>query len=78
MINLDDNETNLLKAFHLTEEDTKAANEFNNCIDRARTVTWYVRRIWIDEKMSENLKCYLIFLLGRAYEQSNQHLRGGE
>jgi hypothetical protein len=31
-------------------------------------ISWAVQRIWLDETISDNAKCYLIFSIGRFYQ----------
>jgi len=74
---LNDRERDLRASFNLSGADQNVLKEFKQLQSPNATVTWWVRRIWIDERASDNLRCYLIFQLGRAY-QAEVGRRGGD
>lgn len=33
-----------------------------------KNVSWCMQRVWIDERLNDNQRCFLIFMLGRMYQ----------
>lgn len=74
MLNINDNCDSLVDAFKLQYKDIKRLREIDNIIDSANhRVSWAARRIWIDEHLSDNAKCFGLIVLGRRIEE-----KGGE
>jgi len=72
MINFKDGCNDLIGAFNLTEEDKREVSKF--IFNRAKTasekegVSYRIRAVWLNESYSDNLKAFLIFTIGRAYQ----------
>jgi len=74
MIKVDCTQAKLVKAFGLDNDETifKMLNFFYGMTDKILngnlSFAWAIQRVWIDETLSDNEKAYLIFGLGRWYE----------
>jgi len=74
MIKVDCTQAKLVKAFGLDSDETifKMLNFFYGMTDKILkeklSFAWAIQRVWIDETLSDNEKAYLIFGLGRWYE----------
>jgi|WetSurMetagenome_2_1015567.scaffolds.fasta_scaffold1543875_2 hypothetical protein len=69
MLNLLHNKQ-LPEAFNITEEERRILIELINQVVQNKgvtTLTWAIERVWIDERFSDNLRAYSMFLLGYAY-----------
>ena len=72
MVNFLVDEKKLYAAFNLTIEDNKRLDEFTKVLHKLeKTIPWACRRIWIDEQLSDNAKCFAVFMLGRYFETLN-------
>ncbi len=60
-------ESLLVDAVNLSRDDRKRCNNFLDTLIGDRSVTWCMERVWIDEQLSDNAKCHLLFTLGRLY-----------
>jgi hypothetical protein len=80
MINFkDEKEISLLDAFNLTENDKKYFEEFQLVLERTpRTIPWVCKRLWIDEHLTDNAKCFAVFMLGRQFDELRKNQEGGD
>lgn len=73
MVDFDDSCDNLRASFKLTKVDDKVISHITSLVDKsAKPVTWLMRRIWIDEVLSDNGKCYMLFTAGRIFERQGE------
>lgn len=76
MVHFNHEEKKLKAAFNLSENDEKQLVDFSKKImNMEKTIPWTCQRIWIDENMSDNAKCFAVFMLGAYWEHEK---RGGE
>ena len=71
MVKFDHEERQIQKSFNLTQADITRMMEVLDtylCKNEPMPITKFLERIWVDEVMSDNLKCYLLFTTGRHYE----------
>ena len=73
MLKLKIDADNLPKAFQFTDDDVlELMKKFyflgDQLIHQKQSISWAIQRVWIDETLSDNAKAYLIFSLGRMYE----------
>ena len=86
MLTLNHRAKNIARAFYLTSEGEKRVTALSkllirNVATRKRPITWAINRIWIDEILTENERCFLVFSLGRLYEDAIEFFgedKGGE
>jgi hypothetical protein len=78
MINFNMNEPNLRKAMGVTDADIdKAIKIFVDTKDvDNKKMSWLIQRIWIDETLNDNLKCFLLFHMGVLWEKYNKDTNG--
>jgi hypothetical protein len=80
MLHFDNKGRTFLDAFNVSEDDTNKVYEFLRFFDRVGNVSRTAERIWIDETVSDNVKAFALFSLGRLWE--NRRIRkiteGGE
>ena len=69
MVNFNEGEGKLIQAFNISKEDEKYLEMFSHALEKqTKTIPWVCRRIWIDEHMTDNAKCFAVFMLGRYFE----------
>lgn len=63
---------NLKEALGITEEEDNVIDELLDLFNEKRLkVSWVLQRVWVDERLSDNAKCFAIFSLGRIFEFMN-------
>ncbi len=71
MVKFDHDLSAIPDAFNMSKAETKKVFKMFKWLTKVKPVrplTWTLQRIWIDETISDNAKCFLIFALGRAYQ----------
>ena len=68
MVKFKHNKLLIEEAFNISPDDKKLINKITDIIG-ITTITWLIQRTWIDERLSDNAKCYLIFCLGREFQR---------
>lgn len=77
MVNFKLGSTFLRDAFNMSEEEVEYIAELTErLMKEMKCVTWGVQRIWIDENLTDNGKCWMVFMLGQWYEREIIKRRG--
>ena len=71
MINFDTTEPNIRKAMGVTYKDIHSVLDILYKSGDA-TMVWLIQRVWIDETLSDNARCFLIFHIGVLWEKFNK------
>lgn len=71
MINFDTSEPNIRKAMDVSDEDIRKSLDILYKSGDA-TMMWLIQRVWIDETLKDNVKCFLIFHIGVLWEKFNK------
>ena len=78
MINLRHDTNKLVEAFRLDcPKKMKKTLDFfyflhTQVYRKKQAISWAIGRVWIDETLTDNEKAYLIFSLGRMYENNEE------
>lgn len=71
MINFDTSEPNIRRAMGVSDEDIRKSLDILYQSSN-ETMVWLIQRIWIDETLQDNTKCFLIFHVGVLWEKFNK------
>jgi len=74
MIKFNHNAKHLYTAFGITPTDLDLMDKVSRAkptrASYKNRTSWFAQRIWLDERLSDNAKCYMLFTLGRFYEMN--------
>lgn len=72
MIKFNHSGTNIREAFCVDAENANNIDNIFKMVNRkAALPSWIVQRFWLDETLSDNAKCYAIFMCGTFIERAN-------
>lgn len=81
MLNVPNHDAKDVKsALGITDSDDEVINELLDIFhDRKPRISWMLQRIWVDERLNDNARCFTVFLIGRICEYNKWiEEKGGE
>ena len=73
MLKVDNSKRYLHEAFNLEEVDIDKIDWLIEFSKSCQCVSKCIERVWVDETLDDNMKAFMLFMLGRMYERK----RGG-
>lgn len=81
MVNFEHDKNDLLEAFNVSDDGHRFLNAMLSYSEDKNNITKTIERIWIDETINDNMRCFAIFAIGRLYQmrkKKHNNAEGGE